>query len=385
MTESIRLHDNTHANVTYISNSFIDNFMAKAPGDYVKIYLYLLRCMSSKECHFSIGSISESFGYMETDIHRALSYWEKLHLLHLEHDYAGNLCGIQLLNDADRAQMTAHPADIAISASDSNISLSMNSEKSPAQVLPFDRNGMTTTATPDSTSQAIPSPGTYTPEQIEHFKKGKNSAELLFIAERYLGHTLNSCELSNLCYWKQTLGFSQDLIIYLMEVCISGKRANMQTMNQTAISWYNAGIRNVDEARAFQAKNQSKRISSGVLTAVQNAFGISGRSLGEREKTFVRKWINEWSFQTELVTEACSRSLAKTHQASFEYADRILENWHKQNVFTPNDIAVADLAYQESKAPVAPKTTPKRAASGFTNFKGRTYDFQNLERQLLSR
>ena len=46
--------DNSNA-ATIISNRFIDEYMINANGEFVKIYLYLLRCMNSPDCSFSIS------------------------------------------------------------------------------------------------------------------------------------------------------------------------------------------------------------------------------------------------------------------------------------------------------------------------------------------
>ena len=49
--------------------------MADADGEYVKIYLYLLRCMNTPEESFSISGMADKFEHTEKDIKRALAYW----------------------------------------------------------------------------------------------------------------------------------------------------------------------------------------------------------------------------------------------------------------------------------------------------------------------
>ena len=52
-------------------------------GEYVKIYLYLLRCLKSDSQELSIPLIADKFEHTETDVRRALKYWEKMKLLKL--------------------------------------------------------------------------------------------------------------------------------------------------------------------------------------------------------------------------------------------------------------------------------------------------------------
>ena len=76
MTE-ITLHKDNDNSTTAISNRFIDEYMTNANGEFVKIYLYLLRCMNSPDCSFSISRAADKFNHTEKDIQRALKYWEK--------------------------------------------------------------------------------------------------------------------------------------------------------------------------------------------------------------------------------------------------------------------------------------------------------------------
>ena len=71
---------------TCIPNIFIDKYMTNANGEFVKIYLYLVRCMDQSRQSCSISELADVFEHTEKDILRALAYWEKMHLLHLEYN-----------------------------------------------------------------------------------------------------------------------------------------------------------------------------------------------------------------------------------------------------------------------------------------------------------
>ena len=57
-----------------------------ANGEYVKVYLYLLRCLHAPMKDLSISVMADFLERTESDIRRALRYWEKVHLLRLEYD-----------------------------------------------------------------------------------------------------------------------------------------------------------------------------------------------------------------------------------------------------------------------------------------------------------
>ena len=69
------------ANSTVVSNRFIDVYMPRANGSYVKIYLYLLRCISDASTNMSLDMIADRLDETEKDIMRAAKYQKALILL----------------------------------------------------------------------------------------------------------------------------------------------------------------------------------------------------------------------------------------------------------------------------------------------------------------
>lgn len=353
---------------TYVPNTFIDEYMTHADGEFVKIYLYLLRCMNNPGCTFSISDIADKFDHTEKDVIRALRYWEKMQLLCLEFDKQQELTGICLSDytTAASAPSAAKPAAVVSSSS-----CMAAPAQGPADEAP--------------SAPAIPERMEYTKQELAHFDEDETAKELLFVAERYLGHPLNYTELQTILYWLDKLHLSQDMIDYLIEQCVAKNHANIWYMNSIAISWAKKGIHTLSEAR------QESAVHSNAVYCVVKAFGILDRSLGSGELEYIQKWSDEMGFSDEIISLACQKSLMHTHKASFSYANSILTNWRRQNVRTLNDIELLDAQYQEKKAKQisAGKTASARTAkgtlaNGFANFTQRTYNYEELERELLS-
>ena len=81
---NIQLHNDCPATDTIVPNQFIDRFMPSANGEFVKVYLYLLRCIHSHASNCTISEIADKFNNTEMDIQRALRYWQKEGLLTAE-------------------------------------------------------------------------------------------------------------------------------------------------------------------------------------------------------------------------------------------------------------------------------------------------------------
>ena len=79
-----------------ISNFFIDYYMTEANGEFVKVYLYLVRLMSSNQA-ITVADIADHFNLTENDICRAIKYWISKDVVKLNYDGRGRLNGIVLL------------------------------------------------------------------------------------------------------------------------------------------------------------------------------------------------------------------------------------------------------------------------------------------------
>lgn len=75
---TFQVKDRWNIPVTAVADEFIDQYMAAANGEYVKVYLYLLRHQSEP---VSVDAIADALNHTESDVRRALAYWEKAGVL----------------------------------------------------------------------------------------------------------------------------------------------------------------------------------------------------------------------------------------------------------------------------------------------------------------
>lgn len=364
---NITLDNNGLLSSTCVPNIFIDKYMTGANGEFVKIYLYLLRCMNTPDTQFSISNLADIFEHTEKDILRALSYWEKVELLQLHYCESGDLTCISLCVPSEVSK-TAVQAEVP--ATTTGISTE-----------PFSGSEENFSATDTPSTADKPGKEIYTLEQVENFQDNEAVQEILFITENYLGRTLNPTDIRTILYWYDGLGFSTDLIEYLIETCISNGHTSLRYMEKIALSWADAGITSVAEARKEHSLHNQD------VYAVMKAFGINGRNLISSEIQMIQKWTGQYAMSMDIVKEACRRTIQATGKPSFEYADTILSSWHKNNVHNLNDVVKLDAAHQKARSAAKTKDTAQRVATNgnrFNNFPQRNYNYEQLEKKLLN-
>ena len=360
----VSLQNSSEQEVTILSNRFIDNFMPRANGEFVKVYIYLLRMVSAAPSSFSLERMADCLFCTERDISRALKYWESEKLVSLTYTANQQLSGITLLEPfADAGHMES--------------SASMEAGTTAAQATPAAVSGNTDTTIPES-SDYIRS---LTPDRIKELKQKEEISQLLYIAEQYLAKTLTPTEMQKLLFFYDELHMSADLIEYLVEYCVSRGRKSMRYIETVALAWAKDGVTTVEMAR-----DASSRFSKDYYTILK-AMGISGRNPVDNEITYIYTWRKTYGFDLDLIQEACSRTVLATGQPSFQYADKILSGWKDKNVRTLADVRLLDAQHQRQKLE---KNTQRKAASKpaasnrFNNFHQRQYDFNEYEKKLLN-
>lgn len=93
----LKVYDHCGDGFTAVSNRFLDEYMPKANGEFVKIYLYLLRAAKLPGCSLSFSVIADTFDCTENDVERAVRYWSKQHLIRLDTDPDRQITSLTLL------------------------------------------------------------------------------------------------------------------------------------------------------------------------------------------------------------------------------------------------------------------------------------------------
>ena len=70
--KKLTLTNHAQRETTVLENEFIDNYMVKANGEYVKVYLLLLRYLNAPSGTLTISKIADLLEHTEKDVLRAL-------------------------------------------------------------------------------------------------------------------------------------------------------------------------------------------------------------------------------------------------------------------------------------------------------------------------
>ena len=377
--------------IVSLPSEFIDKYMLKANGDYIKVYLFMLRNAGRL---INPEIIADALELTIKDVERAITYWCKSGILIEKEE---NIAKIGSGDDFEEILLTKNlptkeeleEARRILNAANElykrkenqeNIIAEVNTAKEDIkeQAEISDKNSDENTNQTDGETQAEP-PDQMREEEVKEEKpklpdrslvdlpklKGdEDFQELVFCVQTYIEKIFTPTDTVKLAYLYDVVGMSKDLLEYIAELSVQKGKKNINYIERVALSLHEKGITTVEAAKEDNIKfyNENK--------AVLKAFGIYDRVLAPVESRYVKKWFDEFGFSTEIVVEAISRTVLNTSSQSFSYADGILTRWHNNNVRTVSDIKAQDEKHDE-RVKNAPKPANTSSKSKFNNFEQR--------------
>ena len=351
---------------TLLPNAFVDNYMIRANGEYIKVYIYLLR-MVSDGANFSIPCLADVLELTERDVTRALKYWEKESLLRMELK-DGEISFIELLPVSGNPHSPEQISNAQTAQPDSQAQSITASSTVSSQTEQFTAKKQASIG-----AEAIPAMKTLSPAELQRKSEDERFSYLLYVCEMFLGKPLTCTDMNTLLYMIEDLKMSCELVEYLVEHCVSNGKKSFRYKQSVAINWYEANIQTPDEAKAY-SKNFRKEYYS-----IMRAFGLNQNPAPVQEE-YMKRWLETDGFDLPLIIEACNRTINAINKPSFPYADTILKHWKDNHIVTLED---AKNFHVQQKAP---KTfANNNNQNTMHNFTQRDYDFDALEQQLLQK
>lgn len=318
---------NKDLNFTPVSNVFIEKYMPNARGEFIKVYLLMLKYNISGEMGVSSSILASSLNLLESDILNAFNYWNDEGVIKLiPIDKMGNF-NIEFVDLSQESKTT-------------------NKEINLLEAL-----------------------------------TNNSTKDMLSDIERLLGRPLSPKEMTTYLSWEDDFNFTTELILILLEYCISRGKSDYRYIEKVAIAWHNMKITTVEEAQNYIKKTEDKWIK---IRHILNYLGIKNSDLMKPQEEMFEKWIIDYNFSMPIIEKACNICFQRLNRADFKYIDGILSSWNKNNLKTLTAIENKEASFKNSNAKKN-FTSPKQEVNPmkFNNFEAREYDYDSLEKKLL--
>lgn len=292
---------------TPVENLFISEYMAGAPGDYVKAYLLALM-YAQMNMPTDSREIGKALGLSAAAMEECWDYWESLGVIAREYfDPKDNSrCDIRFVNLRESAFGRRAPCRKTSAAS--------------------------------------------------HLDD-ESFAKLLRDVEIAGGRMLESREPETISSWICDYNMDPSFILFGYKFCASkGRSTKSRYVAAVLKDWKSKGLETAAEVESY-LEGMDKHYS--MYRQVFKELGFS-RSPSEEEKRIMNRWFDDYGFGLDKVFEACKHTAGITNP-NINYVDRVLTSWYKESsgLAEPskaNAAAALEKYYEEERAKNAEKT-----------------------------
>lgn len=82
---------------------------------------------------------------------------------------------------------------------------------------------------------------------------------------------------------------------------------------------------------------------------IRTILGIWGRAISKTQKEYFKKWMNDYCFGSDIISEAYDIAALNTKNGSLPYMDRVLTSWHEAGLKTAEECRNYDTARLKEK------------------------------------
>ena len=294
---------------TNVENIFINEYMAGAPGDYVKVYLFALM-YADLDRGMSNETIAKHLSLADEDVLKAWSYWEGMGVIKKHFDNPGDKFHYQV-------------------------------EFLNLKELVYGKKAKSKKADSDI------------PDNLKPLMEDSSIRDMYAEIERMTGRLFDGKEPSEILSWITDYNATPEMIVYAYSYCIKKKNhSNHKYVGAVVKEWVNQGLKTIDQIERYLEETDNRHY---LYKRVLKSLGFL-RNATEEEKRIMDIWFDQMGFGIDRVLEACKKTSGISNP-NINYINSVLKAWNGEwKHATPAEdtrtgqISRAMKSYEETRA-----------------------------------
>lgn len=265
---------------TSVENIFINEYMAEAPGDFVKVYLFALM-YADYDMLMSNDTIAKQLNLADEDVLKAWSYWESLGIIKKHYDKPGDKFHYQVefLNLKERVYGKK------------------NRNKRSDSAIPPNLKGILE-------DQAL--------------------KELYSDIERITGRLFEGKEPSEILSWINDYNITPEVIKFAYSYCMKKKNhSNSKYVAAIVKEWAGRGLKTAEQVQEYLEETDNRHYQ---YKRILRALGFM-RNPTEEEKRIIDSWFDGMGFGIDRILEACKKTSGISNP-NINYINSVLKAWN---------------------------------------------------------
>ncbi len=207
---------------------------------------------------------------------------------------------------------------------------------------------------------------TMSKEKVEQTSKNKSRAKAIeHINNMYFQGIMGPSWYNDIDLWFKKYEFDEQVMIALFDHCYLRGALNRKYVQAVAESWASNKIKTWNELDQYFEKRENLNNYYKIIAKKLGKYG----ALTEYEQAYIENWVLNFGYDMSIIEIALKRTTLKQNP-TFEYINHVITDWHDRNLKTANEVQ----AFLEQRKKQAKSAKELKSKVNKTNYEQRTYD-----------
>ena len=296
---------------TMIPDIFFSEYLSELPGDYLKIYLYII-FLSKYGKDIKLNDLSKKLNIPLKSINEGMKFLE-------EHGLITKKTTGYII--ADLQEVTLH-----------NL------------------------YTPNLTISK---------EKVEQTAKNKSKSKAIeHINNMYFQGIMGPSWYNDIDLWFRKYYFDEQVMIALFDYCYKRSALHRNYVQTVAEAWATNKVKTWNDLdKYYQKQEKLNKIKKSIAKKLGKYNGLT-----QYEEAYIENWVLNFGYDMNIIEIALRRTTFKQNP-TFEYINNIITDWHDRNLKTPDEIN----AFLEQRKKQERNTKDLKSKVNKANYEQRNY------------
>ena len=207
---------------------------------------------------------------------------------------------------------------------------------------------------------------TMSKEKVEQTSKNKSRAKAIeHINNMYFQGIMGPSWYNDIDLWFKKYEFDEQVMIALFDHCYNRGALNRKYVQVVAESWASNKIKTWNDLDQYYEKRENLNNYNKTIAKKLGKYG----KLTEYEEAYIENWVLNFGYDMSVIEIALKRTTLKQNP-TFEYINNIITDWHDRNLKTANEVQ----AFLEQRKKQTKSVKELKSKVSKTNYDQRNYD-----------
>ena len=175
---------------------------------------------------------------------------------------------------------------------------------------------------------------TQSKETVEKIAKNQSRAKVIeYINNMYFQGIMGPSWYNDIDLWFEKYNFDDQVMISLFNYCYNRSALHKNYIQTVAEAWSSNKVQTYNDLDIYYQKQEKL---NKIKNTIAKKLGKQGR-LTQYEEAYIENWVLDFGFDMNIIEIALKRTTFKQNP-TFEYINSIISDWHERNLKTPDQI-----------------------------------------------